>query len=378
MSEVSKYQKFNTPVYIYSKDQLSANYKLLEASFPYQHMQIHYAVMCNNNKDVLREIRKLGGSVQVNSLNELELVKDLGFDKRCISFTSIGLDKDSLRHLINEGVQLNLDSIEEVEKLCQLTSNYSFGIRVNIKDDIILNKDHTNSYKHSDVGIKEEDFKRVTQIARQASCKINGVHGYLASNILDTAPCMKFGDYLGRCASSFKDLEYLNFGSGFGVFCECKTKHFDFETIGRHYANITEDLSTNFNRDIQLKIEPGRSIVASAGILLAKVTNIKQLQDKKQVAIDVGFGGFARPILYNACHLIEVLGKENGAEHYDVRAATVLQSDFIGRDRYLPLIEENDIVVIHNAGAYGMVMASGFPGRKKPEEIMMTSFADLL
>ncbi|MBK3516117.1 alanine racemase [Carboxylicivirga marina] len=370
--------KYDTPLYVYSEEAIRNNYQMIERAFPYRPNQIHYAVMCNNYPDVLKTIQLLGGSVQINSLRELELVKKLGFKDEHISFTSIGLNEKSIKELINNQLTVNLDSLEEVEKYCKAGRGKHFGIRVNIVVDIPLEAGHTNSYRHTDVGIREQDFKSVKLIAARYGCKVIGVHGYLASNLLDSSPFFYYADYLKRCAKQFPDIEYINFGSGFGVFCDSAEKQFDFKKTGQYYSDITTELSTFFKRDIQLKIEPGRSLIAAAGILLAKVTNVKQLEHKRQVAINVGFGGFARPKLYDACHLIEVAGKDKIQGVYDVRAATVLQTDFIARDRSLPMIEEDDIVVIRNTGAYGMVMASGFPGCIKPKEIMISSFADIL
>lgn len=367
-----------TPVYVYAKNQILQNYREIVDAFPYAHKQIHYAVMCNSNKDILEIINALKGSVQINSMHELDLVKEIGFSKESISFTSTGMDTESLKRIIEEGIQVNLDSVEEVEKYCRLGPGKSFGIRINIKDDIELEEGHTNSYKATDVGIREEDFQLVIQIADKAGCSLVGVHGYLASNLLETAPFIQFSNYLAHCARKFKDLKYINFGSGFGVFCESTDKRFDFENIGKHYSTITHEISHHFNREIQLKIEPGRSIVASAGILLAKVTNVKQLKNKKQIAIDVGFGEFARPRLYDAYHAIRVIGKTGDVELYDILANTVLQSDFLGRDRELPPIMENDIVAILNTGGYGMVMASGFPGKRKPAEVVVPSLYDTI
>ncbi|TLX73289.1 hypothetical protein E9993_15990 [Labilibacter sediminis] len=366
-----------TPVYVYEENRISQNYQEIVNAFPYQNKQVHYAVMCNNNMEVLKILRNLGSSVQINSLLELELVKKAGFKKEQISFTSTGMNTESLQTIVKEEIQVNLDSVEEVEKYCRLSGGRSFGIRINIKEDIELEEGHTNSYKSSDVGICEDDFTEVKKVAKKWGSRINGIHGYLASNLLETAPFIRFSNYMAVCAKHFDDLEYVNFGSGFGVFCESLDRKFDFDLIGNHYSNIMQELSSYFDKNIQLKIEPGRSVVASAGILLTRVTNVKQLKNKKQLSIDVGFGDFARPKLYDACHSIEVVGKNGANEVYDVRGNTVLQSDFLGRNRALPIVEENDILVIRNTGGYGSVMASGFPGKRKPMEILVQSFPEL-
>jgi diaminopimelate decarboxylase len=329
--------------------------------------------MCNSNRAILEIMKQLGASVQINSLHELDLVKKAGFDGSQISFTSTGLDTESLERLVQEGVQINLDSVEEAEKYCRLNPNGSFGIRVKMTEDIKLPIGHTNSPKDSDIGICEEDFERVKEIAKQNECRVNGIHGYLASNILASEPFLQSSDYLVQCARQFPDLKYVNFGSGFGVPNKPEEQRFDFEGIGQHYSRLTQELSDYFGRSIQLKVEPGRLLIATAGKLYAKVTNVKQLKGKKQIAIDVGFAEFARPRIYGVYHDIEVVGKTGQTGLYDIRGNTVLQSDFLGRNRQLPKVEEGDILAIKNTGAYGIVMASGFPGKELPREVLVTS-----
>ena len=365
-------KNFGTPLYVYEEDKIRENYELIESSIPYSNKQIHYAVMCNNNKEILGIIKRMGASVQINSLHELDLVEEAGFESKQISFTSTGLDTESLERLIQEGVQVNLDSVEEVEKYCGLNPKGNFGIRVKMREDIKLPDGHTNSPKDSDIGICAEDFDMVKTIAQQHECRINGIHGYLASNILDSEPFIQSSNYLVECARQFPDLEYINFGSGFGVPNKPEEQRFDFERVGRHYSKLTQELSDYFGRSIQLKVEPGRSLIATAGTLYAKVTNIKRLKGKKQIAINAGFGEFARPRIYGAYHDIEVIGKKGETELYDIRGNTVLQSDFLGRNRQLPKVEEGDILAIKNTGAYGIVMASGFPGKELPKEVLVS------
>ena len=366
-------RQFGTPLYVYEEDRISENYKLIDGSISYQNKEIHYAVMCNSNRAILEIMKQLGASVQINSLHELDLVKEAGFKSSQISFTSTGLDTESLERLVQEGVQVNLDSVEEVEKYCRLNPNGNFGIRIKMKEDIKLPEGHTNSPKDSDIGICEEDFERVKEIAKQNGCRVNGIHGYLASNILASEPFLQSSDYLVQCARQFPDLEYVNFGSGFGVPNKPEEQRFDFEGIGQHYSRLTQKLSDYFGRSIQLKVEPGRSLIATAGTLYARVMNVKQLNGKKQIAVNAGFGEFARPRIYGAYHDIEVVEKTGETELYDIRGNTVLQSDFLGRNRQLPKVEEGDILAIKNTGAYGIVMASGFPGKELPKEVLVSS-----
>jgi len=336
---------FGTPLYVYEEANIRRNYQTVKESFP--DAQILYAVMCNHHPDVLRIIKELGAGVQINSLPELDLVRNAGFEASDISFTSSGLDKRTLELLVSEKISVNLDSVEEVEKYCQ--SGFDFGIRARTQGD---------------VGIAQSDFGIAKTLAASRGSRVIGIHGYLGSNIDEIILFVKFADFLSQQARELPNLQYINFGSGFGL-------ELDLNVVGTYYTAVVRELSQFFSRQIKMKIEPGRSIMASAGTLYVRVTNVKQLEGKKQVAVDAGFGDFARPLLYGAEHPIEVVGKEGSTELYDVRGNTVLQSDFLGYAKELPKIEEGDILAIGNVGAYGRVMASGFPGKLLPKEVMV-------
>ncbi|MDD5177696.1 MAG: hypothetical protein PHT54_00210 [Candidatus Nanoarchaeia archaeon] len=363
-------KKQGTPIYIYQKEKIIQNYKNIKKAFTYPHKKILYAVKCNPNEEILKTIKRAGGYAHINTLKELYLVKKIGFKDNDVSFTSVGLDKKSLKILIKNKIQLNLDSIEEIEKFCKINPKGKFGIRVRPHGNFILPEGHTNFSKDTGIGIDSKDFDKIKTLCKKYKCKINGIHGHLASNILTTKPLVKFSDYLFEQAKKFQDIEYINFGGGFGVPNE-KNKPFDFKTIGNYYSLLTKKLSVYHSKKIILKIEPGRSLVADAGDLYTTITNVKKVGNKKQIAIDAGFAEFPRPRIYGAYHEITLLEKKGRKETYDIRSNTAFTSDFLGLNRKLPSAKEGDILVIKKTGAYGRAMASGFPGKDLPKEVFI-------
>jgi|WetSurMetagenome_2_1015567.scaffolds.fasta_scaffold137364_1 diaminopimelate decarboxylase len=366
--------QFGTPIYIYEAGTIKENFSEILPLITYPGNKVYYAVMCNNQPKILKIINDLGLGVQVNSEYELNSVKKAGFNSSDISFTSAGINKELMKKLIDERIEINLDSVEEIKKFCGLINGRTFGIRVRIPESIILDsKDVTNKFSDSNIGIEEKDFDLIKEIAKNTGNKITGVHGYLASNIHDIRPFMEFGDYLIKVASEYRDLEYVNFSSGFGVKYSETDKDFDLKGVLHYYSSLMVSLSGRFKREIILKIEPGRILMADAGSLLARITNIKTLgPDKSEISIDAGFAEFARPKIYNSYHEIEnleITGKPKMV--YDIRGNTVLQNDFLGQDRTLEEVTEGDLLLIKKTGAYGFVMASGFPGKKLPRQILI-------
>jgi len=367
-------EQFGTPLYVYNTERIKENLSVILKFLSYSKNKVYFAVMCNNQPEILRIIKDLGLGVQINSEYELDLVKKIGFDSKNISYTSTGISKELMKKLIEENVEINLDSLEEVEKFCSLTKNKSFGIRARIPKKIkVTSDDATNIFLDSHVGIEEKDFNKIIKIAQKINNKIVGVHGYFASNVLDAKLFIEFGNFLSKIAFKFPDLEYINFGSGFGVKYSERDKEFDFEKVLQHYGFICENLFKKFGRRIILKIEPGRAIIANTGTLIVKVTNIKRLNSKKsEISVNAGFAELARPRIYNSYHQIENLEKNKEIQKiYDIRGNTVLQNDFLGKDRILEEVKEGDYLLIKNVGAYGIVMASGFPGKKLPKQVII-------
>ena len=368
-------EQFGTPLYIYDTERIKDNLSAILKFLTYQNSKVYFAVMCNNQPEILKTIKKLGIGVQINSEYELDLVKEAGFNFSDITFSSTGISIELMKKLIEENIEINFDSVEEVEKYCALNKNKTFGIRVRIPERIkIISDEATNIFSHSNIGIEEKDFSKIKEIAEKTGNKTIGIHGYFASNVLEEKPFIEFGNFLFKIASKFPDLEYVNFGSGFGVKCSEKDKGFDFKKVLQHYSSLCAGLYRSFKRVIILKIEPGRSVLADAGVLLVKTTNIKKLTPKKsEISVNAGFAELARPRVYNSYHIIKNLERTGRPKKvYDVRGNTVLQNDFLGRDRKLEEVKEGEYLLVKNVGAYGIAMASGFPGKKLPIQILIS------
>ncbi len=367
-------EKFGTPLYIYDSERIRENLFAILSFISYPAKKVYYAAMCNNHPEILKIIQSLSIGIQVNTAHEISLAKKAGFNSSDISFTSTGISIELMNQLVEENIEVNLDSAEEAEKYCSLTNNGSFGIRLRIPEWIKIDPGSaTNLYADSNVGIEEKDYERIKEIAEKTGNKITGVHGYLASNVCDAMPFIQFGDFLVNHASHFPDLKYVNFGSGFGIKYSENDKEFDCKKVLSYYSFLLTNLSERLKREIVLKIEPGRSVMADAGSLLVRITNVKALNSiKSEISVDAGFAEIARPRIYNSWHEIDNVEK-TGKPHkvYDIRGNTVLQNDFLGRDRVLEEVAEGDYLSIKNAGAYGIVMASGFPGKELPKQILV-------
>lgn len=360
--------ELQTPVYVYDLEQVKRNFSRVSGMIGYFQNQIYYAVMANNNPRVLETVKQLCGGVQVNSLHELDLVQQSLFPSDRISFTSTGLSRKMLETLVEKEICVNLDSIEEVRKFCDIPEAKKFGIRLRMPQ-VFLN----GEFSQTDCGISESYFECLRYLSESNGKVINGIHGYCGSNIFDADFLKRSADYISECAKQFPDLEYVDFGSGFGIAASVGQGHLDLADVLQHYSELAYNLSEYFGREIQLRIEPGRAIVADAGTLYTTVTNVKRLPNGRDlVHVDAGFGDFARPRLYGVYHgisAVNVIRDVGEGIAYDIRGNTVLQDDYFGTNVGLPVVAEGSLLTIHNVGAYGMTMASGFPGKELPAEV---------
>jgi diaminopimelate decarboxylase len=327
--------------------------------------------------EILKVLKDLGSFIQINSTHELEIAEKSGFTSAEISMTTTNLSDSDLKILAEKGIQINFDSIEEIERYSKIKKGSGeIGIRIALGQlDVSNNSTNQPHSSKSRIGIQARDFDKCKKLCEKYGLKIIGVHGYGASNVMDLDVFKKIAMVLVSEAKEFPDLKYVNFGGGFGIPKNDNEPDFDWESYGKFLSTEMTKLSDFFGRPIELKIEPGRSIVASAGIFLAEVTNIKHFDKWTEVGVNAGFGVFPRPFIYGSesggYHEVSVLGKSGNSHLYTICGNSTLQKDFLAEDRLLPKIEIGDILVFHNAGAYCATMMSLFPGMKKPAEEMI-------
>lgn len=376
-------KKFGTPLYVYHGEIIEANFKKINAAIPYEPKQIHYAIMCNDRFEILKILLNLGLYIQANSLKEYKIARKAGFSNEKISVTTTNIDENDMREFAKHGVLINFDSIEEVERYGRITEELGLkgkkiGIRIFI--DQKLSGQYTTNAPYlpkARVGIKQEKFNELKNTAEKFNLKIVGVHGYLASNMLDLEPFLKLNKFLFDCAKQFPNIEYINFGAGFGIALKPNEKDFDWKAYGENVISLMQEAEKFFGRKLSLKIEPGRSLVGDAGVLITKVTNIKDMDSWKEVGVDCGFGIFARPYIYKwnegGYHPVISVNKfgQEANETYTICGNSVLQSDYLAEDRHLPNLEIGDLLAFQKVGAYGAVMMSLFPGMKRPGEILI-------
>ncbi len=369
-------EKYGTPLYIYSQSTLERHLRAFERALaPHPH-QVCYSVKSNSNLAVIALMAKLGVGFDVVSEGELRRVKAAGGDVRKAVFSGVGKTDEELRYALNEGILcLNVESAEELAAVSRTAASLGVkapvALRVNPDVDARTLPAISTGLKNNKFGISiEEAFALYLKMAEDPHLKISGIDCHIGSQMTSTLPILETADILIKLYKRLKEhgisVDHIDLGGGLGVTydAEMPPSPDDF------FSGIIERFR---GLDCKIFIEPGRAMVANAGILACKVIYKKHNGDKKFIVTDGGMNDLIRPALYNA-HMTIVNAHErpeSGAERCDIVGPVCESDDFLGRDRLLNA-EDGDILAVRGAGAYGSSMSSCYNSRRLACEIMVS------
>src|SRR3954462_5649635 len=376
-------EKFGTPLYVYSAGAISERHRAFERAFVDVPHTLCYSVKANSNLSILRLLARKGCGFDVVSGGELERV--LAADRKAaknVVFSGVGKTREELTAALKAGILLfNVESESELWALAECAGR----LRIHAPIALRVNPDvAAETHPYISTGLHKHKFGVPIGEARSLYAKasgmrylnVRGVSVHIGSQITDAAP---FGQAMSRLAELVRELRddghtmnYVDAGGGLGIsYQEANTSPF-FDQVGAYAAALTTPLR---KLDVHLLLEPGRSIVEPAGVLLTSVVYKKANNGKRFLIVDAGMNDLIRPALYAAFHEIlpVVMRGDNAAtEVTDIVGPVCETGDFFARDRELPTAEEGDLLAILDAGAYGMVLASNYNTRPRPAEMLVS------
>jgi diaminopimelate decarboxylase len=366
----------DTPLYVYSGATIAARYRAIDEAFSSYPHAIHYALKANSTLAIARLLRTLGSNVDANSGGEIDVALRAGFIPPQIVFTGVGKTSTELAQAIELGVRtINVESAGEMERIDALSrerqTRTKIALRVNPDID-------ARSHPHISTGLKSNKFGiaigDVPELARRAhgldGIEIVGLHSHVGSQIVTLDPLRRAATALVDLARTLRDegirVEHLDLGGGLGV-------SYDGTAVpsAREYADAL--LPVVRSSGLQIILEPGRHVIAPAGVLLTRVIDVKeQAGGRLFVIMDAGMTEIIRPMLYNAFHRIEPVIESNGPPvSSDVVGPLCESSDVLGRDRALAQPAVDQLYAVMDTGAYGSVMASNYNRRLLPAEVLV-------
>jgi len=367
--------EFSTPTYVYSRATIERHWHAFnDAAGEHPHL-VCYAVKANSNIAVLNVMARLGSGFDIVSGGELLRVIAAGGDPKKVVFSGVGKTIAEINLALDHQIHcFNVESTAELERINEIALERGviapISIRVNPNIDAGTHPYISTGLKENKFGIDIELAEAVYQKAsKMAGLKLKGVDCHIGSQLTELSPFLEATDKLlaliDKLSAQGIVLEHLDVGGGLGVPYQGETPPEPAE-----YAQALKDRIAG--RKLSLIFEPGRAIMANAGILVSKVEYIKLTEHKNFAIIDAAMNDLIRPALYSAWQDIQPVNKSLSREQliYDIVGPICETGDFLGKNRELS-IATDDYIVVRSAGAYGSTMSSNYNTRSRPAEVMV-------
>ena len=365
-----------TPCYVYSAGAIRDAYQRLDAAFGARRHAIHYALKANSTLAVVRLMRSLGSRVDANSMGEVDVALRCGFAARDIVFTGVGKSAAELARAVTLDFHaINVESPGELDRLDQLATAHGARARVALR----VNPDiDARSHPHISTGLRDNKFGVPIALARALMSDMAmrrglvpvGIHVHIGSQITSLDPLTRAAEAVtalaGALVADGVPLEQLDFGGGLGI-------SYDGTPVPEPADYVRALVGAAAGCPLAIAIEPGRSIVGPAGVLLTTVVDVKHVAGGRRfVVLDAGMTELMRPALYGAFHRIEpVRPRAGAAEPSDVVGPICESTDRFARDLPLAPVEVGDLMAIRDVGAYGAVLGSTYLRRPLPPEALV-------
>lgn len=364
-------KEFGAPVYVYDADKIKSQYERLSTAFSnVPHLKLNYAVKALSNISVLRLMNSLGAGLDTVSIQEVELGLAAGYNASDIIFTPNGVSLEELEEAALLGVQINIDNLSLLEQFGSKHPNTPVCIRINPHVMAGGNANISVGHIDSKFGISIHQIPHILRIVELTGMNINGIHMHTGSDILDIDVFLYASEILFDTAKHFKDLDFIDFGSGFKVPYKEGDIETNIEELGKKLSSRFNDFCKEYGKDLTLGFEPGKFLVSEAGKFLVKVNVVKQTTSTVFAQVDSGFNHLIRPMLYGAKHHISNISNPIGKDRFYSVVGYICETDTFATNVKIAEINEGDILALDNAGAYCFSMASNYNSRFKPSEVL--------
>ncbi len=362
---------FESPVYVYNAEKIVSQYKRLTSAFnKVKKVKINYAVKALSNISILKLMHTLGAGLDTVSIQEVKLGLKAGFPPEKIIFTPNGVSLEEIEKVAALGTQINIDNLSILEQFGTRHPNVPVCIRINPHVMAGGNTNISVGHIDSKFGISIHQIPHILRIVENTGMTINGIHMHTGSDILDIDVFLYASEILFDTATHFKNLEFIDFGSGFKVPYKKDDIETNVEEFGEKLTKRFNEFCKDYGKDLTLAFEPGKFLVSEAGQFLAKVNVIKQTTSTVFAQVDSGFNHLIRPMLYGSQHQIINISNPKGRERFYSVVGYICETDTFANNRRINEINEGDILSFQNAGAYCYSMSSNYNSRYRPAEIL--------
>lgn len=364
-------EEFGSPLYVYDAEKIQNQYiRLTDAFAKVESLRINYAVKALSNIAILQLLKQIGSGLDTVSIQEVQLGLHAGFTPDRIIYTPNGVSFEELEAVAELGVQINIDNLSVLEHFGAKHPTVPVCIRINPHVMAGGNSNISVGHIDSKFGISIHQMPHILRIVENTGMHINGLHMHTGSDILDIGVFLYAAEILFDAAKNFKELDFLDFGSGFKVPYKKDDIETDIEELGKKLSKRFNAFAKEYGRELTLAFEPGKFLVSEAGFFLAKVNVVKQTTSTVFAGVDSGFNHLIRPMFYGSQHHIDNVSNPKGKERFYTIVGYICETDTFANNRKIAEIKEGDILAFRNAGAYCFSMASNYNSRYKPAEVL--------
>ena len=367
-------EQFGTPTYVYSRAALTAAYHDYVLALAGHRTRLFYAVKANSNLGILDAFARLGAGFDIVSGGELQRVLAAGGRADSIVFSGVGKTEAEMRLALVAGIHcFNVESAQELDRLgalaAQTRTRARIALRVNPDVDAKTHPYISTGLKSNKFGVAIDEARALyRKAAAHPSIDVCGIASHIGSQLLDSAPAVEAAQRMVLLVDALAQddirLEHIDIGGGLGI-------RYDDESPPSPSAYLSPVLAAFAGRQEAIHLEPGRSLIGNAGLLLTRIEYLKAGQTKHFAIVDAAMNDLARPALYDAFHAVEAVHRRHRPiRTYDVVGPICETGDFLARERELA-VESGDLLAILSAGAYGMTMASNYNSRPRAAEVMV-------
>jgi len=365
-------KEFGTPLYVYHAEKIEEQYHKLTEAFSDSNTVFFYACKALTNINILKYIKSLGANVDCSSINEVRLALHAGFPPARVLYTSNGISFSEIEEAQRLGVIINIDSLSNLEKFGKkFGRSYPVGIR--LRPNIMAGGNIKISTGHdkSKFGIPVDQIEKILGVVRKYDMNIADLHIHTGSEIKDVDVFVKGIEVLFDIVPHFSELKFIDLGGGFKVSDRRDLAETDIALLAKKVKEAFASHASSAGKNLQVWFEPGKFLVSQCGYFVTQVNVIKETSSAAFVSVDSGFNHLIRPMFYDAYHHIENISNPTGNERKYSVVGNICETDTFAWDRILNEVREGDLLVFHNAGAYGFEMSSNFNSRFKPAEVLV-------
>nr|VFK33149.1 MAG: diaminopimelate decarboxylase [Candidatus Kentron sp. MB]VFK35869.1 MAG: diaminopimelate decarboxylase [Candidatus Kentron sp. MB]VFK77506.1 MAG: diaminopimelate decarboxylase [Candidatus Kentron sp. MB] len=371
---LSATRAFGTPLYLYDADLVVARYREMREFIDWPRLTIHYAMKANYSVGLLRALNEVGACLDTVSPAEVLLALRLGFDRERLLYTANNMTDEEMHQIQGTGILLNIDSLSRLERFGRAFPASRVCLRFN--PDVVDGEDAKvrTGGDLTKFGILLQDVEKVKEIVARHGLTVVGLHEHTGSGLTMTESVYQSMRNLMAIATreNFPALEFLDFGGGFKAPYRPEEARVDYPAMGAEITRLFAAFCQGYGRELEMRFEPGKYVVAEAGYLIVAVNTLKDNNGRAIVGCNSGFPHLIRPVLYDAYHHIVNLTNPDGRpKPYDVCGNICETGDRFAEQREIAEIREGDLLAIENAGAYCYSMGSVYNLRAMPAEAMV-------